>query len=89
MPGISRRDQVSARWMPVSQLTGFAHEVLPGDPGTGAGVPAAAVLAGMVLFHRGLRCKLHSARRARGRCQGADLRWVADAYQRRVRVVSR
>jgi len=45
-------------------MTGFAHEVLSGDPGTAAGVPAAAVLAGMLLLHRGLRCEVLGARRA-------------------------
>jgi len=57
MPGISQRDQVSTWWMPVSGVTGFAHEVLPGNPGTGAGGPAAPVLAGMELIHSGLRCR--------------------------------
>jgi hypothetical protein len=43
--------------MPVSEVTGFAHEILPGDPGTDAAVPAAAILEGMKLIHSGLRCK--------------------------------
>jgi hypothetical protein len=50
--------------MPVTDMTGFAHENLPGDPGTAAGALAAAVLAGMLLLHRGLRCEVLSARRA-------------------------
>lgn len=50
--------------LPVSEVTGSAQEVLPCGHGTRANVPAAAVLAGMELIHRGLRCKV-SARRAR------------------------
>jgi hypothetical protein len=42
--------------MPVSEVMGFEHEVLPGNPRTGAGGPAAPVRAGMELTHSGLRC---------------------------------